>query len=847
MSGRRALVFALAGLAVHVLLLSGAGALLPLGVRLVLAFTVLVLLPGHGWLAAVGVCPPGGAWLASGWALGLGVLALASQVLLVRALGLPFTILHAWSAVAAALAWLAAWRLAPRSRGDATPGLPPAALAAVALAALVAAVHVGQLGTPLSYYTDSPDHIGTIRRMLASGDPFPVDAFFRDAGAQGADPRKGLWHPCVALVTKLAAVDPVDAWRLLGALLAPLFVLNAAAFATLLGGPAFAAAGAWGLLLTYGSSLAMPPLREAVFATKLADQLALATIAAVLADLGAARPRTRVAAVALALGTVVTHVFGALQFAVVFAALGAGMLARDRAWSSPVRRLAVTAMALGLACLPYLAWRAGGAYAPSNPIHLEPQGLMHLPGGAFVVSPGVLWDWMGPLWLVFPLSLVAWARGSERPAVLALLTTTFAVFGLMFLPPVVGVLQPKLGYLLMRFVWMLPLSAALAYAGVELTKAALGGGGVRRIAAIAGLLALAAGLRAPVLDALHVLANAREVADAEARTSVLRWRDALAWMDARLPEGSVVMSDPATSYAVPMLTRHWVQTLVDQHSSPNDSLALDRILDARDALDPYATWTRTGDVIRRWGVTHVVLNARFDEIPRLDYWAPEPAWFAAARARLDGAPGAFVRRYHRDGFVVYEVRPESLAVLEAPPVPRPFVRPAGPADPDGFDLGAGLPRLSRFALSTHAAAPGDTLVAVLEWRARARAAAGSYSVSVRFDRPLPDGWSPPALVGKPARKLLERSRGERYRFRVDHIPLDGAYGVDLWSPGEIVRDSVALAVPHDVAAGTYSVQVSLRREPHYANYHLGDYFFDRDYYAGVAVDTLRLSRPERDR
>ena len=51
--------------------------------------------------------------------------------------------------------------------------------------------------------------------------------------------------------------------------------------------------------------------------------------------------------------------------------------------------------------------------------------------------------------------------------------------------------------------------------------------------------------------------------------------------------------------AVPMLTRHWVTSLVDQHSSPDDSLALARILDARDALDPYAPWERTAAVVRR--------------------------------------------------------------------------------------------------------------------------------------------------------------------------------------------------------------------------------------------------------
>ncbi len=846
MNGLRAFGFAALGLALHALLLSGGLAGSPPGVRLALAFLVLVLLPGHGWLAATGALPPGGAALSSGWALGFGVLALSVQVLATRLLHVPFTVLATWSALPAALAWVAAWRFGREPSRDDAPSLHGFAVLVIAAAALAAAVHVGRLGTPVSYYTDSPDHIGTIRRMLASGDAFPVDAFFRDAGAHGADPRKGLWHPCVALIAKLAGADPYDAWRLLSALLAPLFVLNAAAFAFLLGGSAAAAVGAWALLVTYGSSMGAPAFREAVFATKLADQLALATAAAVLSDLawagrgGDGARRSRLGAVGLALGTVCAHVFGAIQFGLVFGALGAGLLVVDRGFGPRARRLAVTALALGVACLPYLLWRARSSYAPSNIIHLEPQGLMLLPGSGFVISPGVLWDWMGQAWLLIPLSWWAWARSAKNPAVLYLLTTTVAVFALLFVPPVAGALQPKLGYLLMRFVWILPVSGAVAFAATRLAAGAARGAWRARFASLLGLAGVALLLRHAVLDAAYVLGHPGWIAEQEQATSVLRWGGELKWMDAHLPAGSVVLSDPATSYSVPMMTRHWVQTLVDQHSSPNDSLALDRILDARDALDPYASWERTREVVRRWGVTHVVLNGRFAEIPRLDYWAPDPAWFRAARGRLDAAPEAFPSVLDRGDFVVYAIRPHALDTLSMPPAPRPFVRAALPGEPEGRSVGAGLPRLASFRLRAREASPGDTVHAVIDWRAVGRAPAGAYLVSLRFDRAIPGGWTPPPVLAKPWRKLLERVNRERYRFRMDHIPVDGAYGVDLWRPGTVVRDTADVVVPGDVAAGEYVVQVSLRREPHYPNYRFEDYFVDRDYYSGIAVDSLRV-------
>src|SRR5205085_4509654 len=112
---------------------------------------------------------------------------------------------------------------APAS-GTAAP-ISGVALVALLAAAALGAWQAGRLGAPLALHTDSPDHIATVRRMLETGDAFPRDAFFKDAGRAGADPRKGLWHPEVALIARLAAVDPLDAWRLLPIVLVPLFVL----------------------------------------------------------------------------------------------------------------------------------------------------------------------------------------------------------------------------------------------------------------------------------------------------------------------------------------------------------------------------------------------------------------------------------------------------------------------------------------------------------------------------------------------------------------------------------------------------------------------------------------------
>lgn len=845
MTLRRAATGAVATLALGLTLQAGLWAGSPDPVRLAVAFLAIVLLPGLGWLAAIGTRPAGGAWLASAWALPLGVAWAGLLVWACHLAGVPFTRLVGTAGVLGALPWIAAWWLAPHHAGheDAEPS-SAAATAAIALAALAAGLHCAFAGTPLTLNSDSPDHVGTIRRMLLTGSAFPTDAFFLDAGDAGADPRKGLWHPVVAWLCGASRVDPLSAWRWLPALLSPLFVMNAAALGALLRGPRTAAFAAWALLLTYGGSLGTPYLRESVFSTKLADQFALAALAALLMDLARPSARTRLTVVAIVLGGVLTHVFTVIHMGLVGGALAAGLLVRDGVRGRELPRLAVTLLLAFVAAAPFLAWRALGAYAPGNIIHTEPQGLLELGGGWRTVSPGVLWDWMGLAWLVFPASMLAQARHAWRTPVLVLLTTWVAVAGVLFFPPVVALLQPKLGYLLMRFVWILPLSAAIAFA-LDTALTALRGGWRARVSGVLALAGLGLLLRAPIEDAVGVLRDPGAGPARERPVSAPAWSDAMQWMDRHLPAGTVVLSDPVTSYLVPMMTRHHVATLLDQHSSPNDPHALDRILDARDALDPYGSWARMRQVVDRWGVTAIALNGRFEESPGLDYWSPDADWFQRAKARLEAAPGVFPRLWSVADFAVYGIDRAALDTLSSAVPARPGLRVLAPGEAmEAPRVGEDVD-LVALTLSRRRLAPGDTLWAHFAWHARSPRPAGQYDLFFRFEHALPQDRRGPRWLAKPLRKLAEEANGERYRFRVDHTPTGGAYGVDRWQPGIVVADSLRIEVPADAAPGGWQVQARLRRQPHYPNYRFRDYFADDDYYSGVPVDSVWIQHGMR--
>jgi hypothetical protein len=833
-----------ASLVVHGLLLAGWTAALPGLLRLAAAFAVLILVPG-GAFVVLGARPPGGAWLAAGWIFGFGVAWNSALVLLVHAAGLPFLALLPWTPLTSVLPWgLVLWR-AGGAQAVAERGLTRAAVAAVLLAAAFAAAHAARFGPPLGYLSDTPDHVGTLRRMLQSGELFPVDAFFRDAGRAGADPRKGLWHGIVALLAQLAGLGPLETWRWLNALIAPFFVLNIAVLGFLCRGSTGAALAALVLMLTCGGRIGHSPILQAVYATRIAEQLAVAAAVAVLADLGRRAWATRLGAIALGFAAVAAHVFSAIQFALVFPALGLGLLLRDRRFGPEARRLAGTALLLGAVCLPYLLFRTQQAYAPTNVIHTEPQGLTWLVGSLRVVSIEQLWWWMGLAWVLVPLSWPwLWVRGRTNVAVLFLLTSSLAVALIMYNPPIVALLQPRLGYLLMRMVWIVPFAAIVAWLLPELAAVARKPGPVWARAGAGVLLVLALALLAPaVRDA--VLAIRGPGPGAVVEQDPRRWQADFDWMSQHLDPECVVLSDPATSYLVPMMTGRYVATLVDQHSSPNDSLGLTRILDARDALDPYGTWERMREVIRRYGVGVIVLNDRFNEPLPLDYWAPRHLWFLAARARLDAHPEVFPRLRDTGDLVVYGLRKAALDTLSGPAVARRFVEvwtpgaiAGAPVDRDSLDR---APELVGFTLSTRVAAPGDNLTGVARWHAARPTGAGIWRVAVRLDRALPAGFAPPAFIGRPARKLFERLRHERYGFRADHLPARGDYGVDLWRADEVVQDSFAVYVPSDAVEGTYQIEVRMLRQAHYPNLRLSEWFFDRDHHPGVPVGTLVVS------
>jgi hypothetical protein len=58
----------------------------------------------------------------------------------------------------------------------------------------------------------------------------------------------------------------------------------------------------------------------------------------------------------------------------------------------------------------------------------------------------------------------------------------------------------------------------------------------------------------------------------------------------------------------------------------------------------------------------------------------------------------------------------------------------------------------------------------------------------------------------------------------------------------MVRDSLELLVPGDVADGVYAVRIQMIRQPHYPNLMLSDYLSDDDFLSGIVAGRLVVAR-----
>jgi hypothetical protein len=325
------------------------------------------------------------------------------------------------------------------------------------------------------------------------------------------------------------------------------------------------------------------------------------------------------------------------------------------------------------------------------------------------------------------------------------------------------------------------------------------------------------------------------------RLSCLSLNDLFAVLNDSIQPGGVIASDPVTSYCIPALTDQFVVCTYDQHSIPNDSTALERILDCRDMLLPGADVAAAAATMQRYGASYIVINGRIPGAVTPMYWKPSARAANEAITRFSARKDLFRVRYRSRNLALLQRTGEGV--------------PADAGDVAGERAGRKLPAadaarwkpsgepgisIARVVVENGTVARGDTLTLEITWVTDRAVRPKSYITRVRFDTEFDTGPLYHPFYGKWYRKAVEKLRRMRYRFSVSRLPLSGDYPPDLWPVLHAVRDTFTVAIPSDTAPGIYTIAVQLSEQTHYPNYSVRDILSDEDLYSGVAVGTVTI-------
>ncbi|MEZ4649953.1 MAG: hypothetical protein R3E97_14420 [Candidatus Eisenbacteria bacterium] len=747
------------------------------------------------------------------------------------------------------------------------------ALALIAIAWLV----VSRDGGPLGYMHDSLDFIAFVRRMLESGRIDIVSAAYRDTTGLGPDPRRGAFHLGMALVSWATRTDPVDMWRWLPSVLAPLSLwVFFATFRRVLSSPrsALFALGFFIVALLLGPEHFLQNLAYASRLGWVYSWVALWAVAYFL-DLDrwmrtppldwsahalptevSGRPGRSAALLAIAAPTILlgVHVLSALQCVVALAGF-AWTWALARKEPRPIRRwLFAIPLASFVLLLPFLGLKLLGSYSTANPIFDHPQGLLYLGKGMMLLAPDSFARWFGWHGLLAMLLLLPLLRRAFESRAHAFLVGSSVVAALVLWNPLATWVIEKAGAhsLLFRMLYVAPIYPILGYYGDWALRRFRDPRAWWRVAlAAAYLLGAAAMLFLQAKQAISFFQ--RPPSHRAPWAESLPLREALEWLNEADPEPKVVVSDPTTNYQIPAYSSHYAISPFHQHSSPADDRAVLRIRDAASILNPYVPMDRTLELLRQYGAEYVLLNQSFPRYIRFFLTSITPETFEEDRRKFEQLPDVFPRVYERDGVSIYRfvdpgpgfhlpapvnpylvLDPNTAGTKSADEIARMLgAIPTGVSGVDGLELIGVIP-------SAKVLGPGDMLDVLTYYRRTEPADALPVYTFYRLETAWPNRWFLSRFVGKPYQTIYERRKNAILRFGRPRSPLEDRFPSYLWEVGAVYADTITIPVPRNAVPGLYTLSIKLIREPFSQNHELRDYMELEDSLQGRPVTEIRI-------
>jgi hypothetical protein len=694
--------------------------------------------------------------------------------------------------------------------------------------------------------TDAPDHISFIRRSLETGEILPGDSFHREGDGTTFDPRKGLWHPVLSLWAWMSDAQPHVLWSMLPAFLAFFAVVVFWFFAGELSGsiPVKALSILFLVLFFRGDGTAW--LTKLSYSRNISQIVFWGASGFLIRYLRSQRTSDlAMAAISSFAGTAVhlsfAPVFGTFMFALMLyvSIPGMGGLWQGRFWRSVPLVTAAVALPLAVRLINF----------PGDPnmIHTHMQGMMEVGAGLRMLDPAELIAGMG-LPFIFAFLLIPFypviSSGYKRSKLVWLL---FSVPAVLVLNPLTGTLLDKAaGYMHFRLLYAAPAMVYLAIAIFGAGRGALTGSwkagekgpGWKRSAAVR-LAGLAVFL---IFAAFFLRPYARIFPDRAARafgggrSGHALYGENVAGFLSGLPEGSVIAADPVTGYTVSAFTDHFVTVTLDQHCSPADTSAVDRVRRSRDIFSPASPDSAVLHSLLEDGAEYVFLDT--GPVRAGDFFgvnSQEPAAHTALRFESY----SFLKEIGAEGRMrLYEVDPgarDTIAAERAWTVKDPCIDTIGTA--------AGELVLHAFDLDSKTYLHMGRLRAGICWSVPRPLEFGlPLQLTLRFDTDFEKGSFYRTWYGKQYRRRVERRRGELYRYTISGRIAAGGLHPDMWETGEALRQMVEVRIPPGLAPGEYTVGLTVSRRAYLPNRHIRDYFLNEDSFAGQRVGTVRIGR-----
>jgi hypothetical protein len=719
----------------------------------------------------------------------------------------------------------------------------PAVILMITILAIVSVITL-VVRDPVLYTVDSPDHMAYIRAITRSHEVFPSQFIYRDGGMLTRDIRRGLLHAMwgtINTATSRIAVLPV--WPLVSwigsiFLLLGIFCLGVQLFRS-------QSIGLWGVilyLLFYQRGFAGHQLFVNAYGFYFAKVYLFAFLAFVILYIRTVRREFLFMAAAssfAAIGTHVSYIMILLFIAFVLWIMEWFQHGRKSGNRHLVGRLVPLFGSIIVVNLPYLLLRYFRDYDPVNEIHTHSQGTLFFTEKLAVVNPILFFQLSGHLMVAALFAVVLlWNRSRNDRNLRSTLGLVAGVYILAFNPLFVPFIMEKITYLIVRFSAAAPNMLVVAYLIHSILRGIKGRNRTisRARMAIGSLLMLGILVPGLVLN-FNSFAYGGKTRHINEKRSCLDLNDLYSFINSNLPDGGIIASDPITSYGLLAFTDQYVVCTYDQHSTPNDSSAIERIFACRNIYLPGFPCIKKIQTLEEYDADYVVINGRIPSLVRSQYWTPDREYAEATARMLSQCSEFFDLIYSEESLYLFEYTgtadTDSSEMIDS-----------GREQPSYFleEFTGDFERLTKsgtdgiymrsWGTETGGISRGDTLRIFVDWVSSKRMEPGTYDIYVRFDTGFEKGPLYSFHYGKIYRKMLEKIRGETYRFRINVLPFRGIYPPDTWVPGSVMRQYIDVPIPGYIAEGLYTISVKMDNAPHYSNLSMKDLLRDDDFYDG---------------